>query len=95
MADATKVGNVYLEIRAQINKLSKDLSAAHKEAQEGSKRIQATLDKGVNFAGMVGKATAAAGSIYAAFATISRGIEAAKVGSLLDQHAHSFSRFLN
>lgn len=91
MADATKVGNVYLEIRAQINKLSKDLAAAHKETQDGAKRIQATLDKGVNFAGMVGKATAAAGSIYAAFATISRGIEMAKIGATLEKQAQSFS----
>ena len=44
-SDATKAGSLYLEVRAQIKKLSEDLAQAHNVAKSGSTRIQSSLDK--------------------------------------------------
>ena len=87
---AKKVGSVYAEIRADIKKLQQDFDKAHDVTVKSSKRIQDTLDKGVNFNKMAAGAVAAAGSIYAAFRTVQQAVEMARVGSVLDKQAKSF-----
>ena len=87
---AKKVGSVYAEIRADIKKLQADFDKAHDVTKKSAKRIQDTLDKGINFEKMAAGAVAAAASIYGAFRTVQQVIESARVGSVLDKQAKSF-----
>ena len=87
---AKKVGSVYAEIRADIKKLQQDFDKAHDVTKKSAKRIQDTLDKGINFEKMAAGAVAAAASIYGAFRTVQQVIESARVGSVLDKQAKAF-----
>ena len=87
---AKKVGSVYAEIRADIKKLQQDFDKAHDVTKKSAKRIQDTLDKGINFEKMAAGAVAAAASIYGAFRSVQQVIESARVGSVLDKQAKSF-----
>jgi len=90
MADATNVGNVYLAIRADIKRLSADLAQAEKTAKQGAEKIQATIDKGVDFDRMKTAALGAAAGIFAAFRTVGQAMESAKIGSTLIKQAEAF-----
>ena len=87
---AKKVGSVYAEIRADIKKLQTDFDKAHDVTKKSAKRIQDTLDKGINFEKMAAGAVAAAASIYGAFRSVQQVIESARVGSVLDKQVKSF-----
>lgn len=87
---AKKVGSVYAEIRADIKKLQQDFDKAHDVTVKSSKKIQDTLDKGINFDKMAAGAVAMAASVYGAFRSVQQVIESARVGSVLDKQAKSF-----
>jgi hypothetical protein len=90
MADATNAGNVYVSIRADIRRLSKDLADAEKAAKAGAEKIQTSIDKGLDFERMKVAAVGAAAGIYSAFRTIGQAVESAKVGSTLIKQAEAF-----
>jgi DNA-binding phage protein/predicted transcriptional regulator len=90
MADATNAGNVYVSIRADIKRLSKDLADAEKAAKQGAEKIQASIDKGMDFERMKVAAVGAAAGIYSAFRTIGQAMESAKVGATLIKQAEAF-----
>jgi DNA-binding phage protein len=87
---ARKVGSVYAEIRADIKKLQDDFNKAHTLTQQSAKKMQETLDKGVNFDSMVASAAKAVASIYGSFRAVSQVIESAKVGATLIKQAEAF-----
>jgi DNA-binding phage protein len=90
MADATNAGNVYVSIRADIRRLSKDLADAEKAAKAGAEKIQTSIDKGLDFERMKVAAVGAAAGIYSAFRTIGQAVESAKVGATLIKQAEAF-----
>jgi hypothetical protein len=90
MADATNVGNVYLAIRADIKRLSSDLAQAEKAAKQGAEKIQAAVDKGVDFDRLKTAALGAAAGVYAAFRTMGQAIESSKIGSTLLKQSEAF-----
>jgi hypothetical protein len=91
MSDVTKVGNVYLEIRAEIRRLSKDLADAHNVAKQGAAKIQSSIDKGLDFEKMKVKAVAAGAAVYAAFRAVGQAVESARIGSVLEKQAVAFN----
>jgi hypothetical protein len=92
---AKKVGSVYAEIRADIKKLQADFDKAHGITVQSAKKIQDTLDKGINFDKVSAAAVAAGASIYSAFRVIGQSIESARIGSVLEKQAVAFNNLSN
>jgi hypothetical protein len=90
-SDATKVGSAYIEIRAQIKQLSKDLAAAEAAAKDGAGKIQKAIDKSLDFEKMKVQAVGAAAGVYAAMRVVGQAIESAKIGSTLEKQSAAFS----
>ena len=89
-SDATKAGSLYLEIRAEIKKLSKDLADAQNATKQSVDKMQKSIDKGLDFAKVGAQATAAFLIVRQAFAMVSQAVESARIGSVLDKQAKSF-----
>ena len=64
MAQKDKVGSLYVEIRAQIQKLSKDLSDAQSQVERSVSKMQQTVDRGINISLFAGKAAAASAALF-------------------------------
>ena len=87
---ADKVGSIYVEIRAQIQRLSRDLAEAQRSVETSMSRMQQSVDRGISLMEIGAKVAAAALSIRAALQSISAAAEDLALGERLLRQEQAF-----
>ena len=90
---AKKVGSIYAEIRAKLDKYEKDLAKAQNIAQQSSSKIQQSINK-ISFDGVASSArkmTAALASVYAVVGSLRGAFEMAVQGEAANKQEKAFA----